>query len=303
MWFKNLTLFRFSAPFILTAEALGEKLEEGGFHPCTSQQMAAHGWTPPLGRKATDLVHAVNGCFLLCLQTEEKVLPAAVIREMVTKRVDEIEELEQRPVRRREQLTLRDEVLQDLLPRAFTRSRQTYAYIDPRGGWLIIDSAGGKAVEELTHRLRLALGSLPITPPRVVSAPGVVMTGWLTQGGLPVDFTLGDECELRDGGGEAGIVRCKGQDLSGEEILTHLQAGKQVTRLALIWNDRLSLLLTEEPSVRRLRFTDLVQEQLADTEMETAEQIIDAEFAVMTGELGVFLPRLLELFDGEAPDA
>ncbi len=303
MWFKNLTLFRFTGPFVLEAEELGERLESGAFQPCASQEMSAHGWAPPLGRKATDLVHGVNGCFLLCLQTEEKVLPAAVIKEMVVKRVDEIEEQEQRAVRRREQLTLRDEVLLDLLPRAFTRTRQTYAYIDPQGGWLIIDSASAKAVEELTHRLRLALGSLPIAPPQVASAPAAIMTAWLTQGGLPADFALGDECELRDSGEEAGIVRCKGQDLSGEEILTHLQAGKQVTRLALVWDDRLSLLLTEEPNVRRLRFLDLVREQLADTDMETAEQIIDAEFAVMTGELRVFLPRLLELFDGEAPDS
>ncbi len=294
MWFKNLTLFRFAEPFTLSAKTLAEKLAQAVFYPCTSQAVNSYGWVPPLGRKATDLVHATGSCLLVCLKTEEKVLPAAVIKEIVADKVVEIEEREQRTVRRPEQQQLREEVLQALLPRALTRSQRHYAYIDTRGGWLVVDSANRQVVERLTSTLRRTLGSLPITPLRVASAPARVMTDWLAENALADDFALADECELQDRDAEGGVVRCRGQDLSSIEILTHLQAGKQVTRLALTWQQRIAFVLTEELGLRRLRFLDVVKEQLDKT--DHAEQLFDAQFALMTGELAVFLPRLLAVF-------
>jgi len=300
MWFKNLTPFRFSQPFTLAPQDLSAALSRDLFRPCTSQEMTTHGWVSPLGRKAADLVHAVNGCLLICLQTEEKILPPAVVKEAVDARALAIEDREQRTVRRRERESIRDEVMQEFLPRAFARSRLTYAYVDCPGGWLVIDSASPRAVEELTHRLRLALGTLAIVPPPVVKAPAATMTAWLAQGDLPGDFALEDECELRDAGQAGGLIRCRGQDLGSEEILAHLQAGKQVTRLALTWNERLSFVLADDLGMRRLRFLDVVREPLADLAVETVEQVFDAEYALMTGELKLLLPRLLEIFGGEA---
>ncbi len=300
MWFKNLTLFRFAEPFAVTAGELAEKLGHAVFYPCASQEMVSLGWVPPLGPKAKDLVHAVNGCSLLCLQVEEKVLPAAVLREAIAAKVTSIQEQQMRTVRRHEKDAIRDEIMQDLLPRAFSRCRQSHAYIDPRGGWLVVNSASRRTVEELTGLLRKTVGSLPIMPLSVASAPASVMTGWLAQGELAAGFELGDECELRDAGEAGGIVRCKGQDLAGEEIRGHLQAGKQVTRLALSWDDRIAFVLGEDLSIRRLRFLDLVREQLDDTSAETEEAQRDAEFTLMSGELALFLHRLLEVFGGEA---
>lgn len=300
MWFKNLTVFRFTEPFTLNAEALAENLNRTAFRPCSSQELFVQGWIPPLGRKATDLVHAANGCLLVCLQTEEKVLPAAVIHKAIAEKVAEIEDREGRSLRRQEKELLREDIVQELLPRAFTRNRHSFAYIEPRGQWLIVDGSARRTVEGITTRLRKTLGSLPITVPRVASSPAAVMTDWLSSGEIAPDFTWQDECELRDGDEEgAGVVRCKGQDLTGAEILTHLQAGKQVTRIALTWDQKITFVLSEDLSIRRLRFLDVIQEQLEDIHIETAEARFDAEFALMTGELSLLLPRLLELFGGE----
>ena len=297
MWFKNLTLFRLQESFAWSAETLAEQLAQNAFRHCLSQEILSDGWVPPLGRKSTQLVHAVNGCLLFCLQVEEKVLPAAVVKELLTDKVLDIEERELRTVRKREKDRLRDELMLELLPRAFTRSRRTYAYVDLKDHWLVIDNVSPKGIEEVTEQLRETLGSLPITPPHVQQAPASVMTQWLTQHNtLPNAIELADECELRDG---TGIIRCKGQDLTSPEIQTHLQAGKQVTRLALTWQERLGFMLSEDLLVRRLRFLDLIQEQLGDVQTETDEELFDAQFALMTGELRAFLPQLLGLFGGE----
>lgn len=296
MWFKNLSLFRCTESSGVTAEELAARLAPAAFVPCGSQTPRSHGWVPPLGRRATDLVHTANGYLLVCLKTEEKLLPPTVVRERVAERVSVIEDREQRPVRRLERARLYDEVLHELLPQALTRSRQDYAYLDPRGGWLVVDSGNASLVSRLIEALQRALGGLPLAPLQVMQPPALVLTGWLAGSALPDDFSLRDECELQDSG-SGGVVRCRGQDLNSAEMQAHLQAGKQVTRLALTWNDRLAFVLTEELSVRRLRFLDLIREQVGSA--ETAEQVFDAEFAVMTGELALLLNQLLTVFGGE----
>jgi recombination associated protein RdgC len=300
MWFKNLSLFRLVEPLSLTIETLATRLEQRAFQPCPSHQPSTAGWTPPLGRKARDPVHAVAGRWLVCLRTEEKVLPSIVINQALAERIALIEDEQRRPVRRREKLDLRDQLIQELLPRALTRSRLGYAYLDLPAGWLIVDSASPRGVEEITGTLREALGSLPIAPPGVRQSPAVVMTAWLLEGRAPAGFALGDSCELREGGENGGVVRCRGQDLTSDEIRAHLEAGKQVTRLGLIWNERLAFMLDEALIVRRLQFLDVVRESLSENAMDSREAIFDAEFTLMTGELALLLPRLLELFGGEA---
>ena len=298
MWFRNLTPFRLVEPLPLNAEALTARLESHAFQPCLSHQPSSAGWTAPLGRKARDLIHAVAGRWLFCLRTEEKLLPAMVINQELAERVAVIEDEQRRPVRRREKQELREQLVHELLPRALTRSRRSYAYLDTASGWLVVDSASPRMVEELTGTLRKTLDSLPIAPPRIKQSPAAVMTAWLVAGQPPADFAFGDVCELQEGGETGGVVRCRGQDLTGDEIRAHLDAGKQAVQLGLIWNGRVAFVLDEALLVRRLHFLDVVQESLRDG-ADSAEALFDAEFALMTGELALLLPRLLELFGGE----
>ena len=88
--------------------------------------------------------------------------------------------------------------------------------------------------------------------------------------------------------------------MTSEEIRGHLEAGKQVTQLGLIWNERVAFVLDEALVIRRLRFLDVVRESLRDSRTDSLEAVLDAEFALMTGELALLLPRLLDLFGGEA---
>jgi recombination associated protein RdgC len=294
MLFRNLTLFHYQQPLIPT-DTLDAQLASAAFQPCLSQEPRGNGWVSPLGPAATAMVHEVMSAQLLCLQTEEKILPSSVIRDALQERIEQIETQEQRSIRRQEKDRLKDDVILDLLPRAFSRYRQDRAYFEPSaGGWLLVDGAG-KAVEELTTRLRKTLGQLPITPLAVNDAPAVVMTRWLNEGQCPSGLSLGDECELRD---DEGVVRCKGQDLLSEEIRGHLSADKQVTRLSLIWQERLSFMLGEDLTLRRIKSLDIVREQLEEFDLETPQAQLDAEFAVMVGELRGLLAELPDWFGG-----
>jgi len=299
MWFKNLALLCFTEPFTLNSAALEAKLEQRRFRQCGSLEPVSAGWFPPLGKEHFPLVHETGGFLMLCLQKEEKILPASVLNDMTAERVAEIEAAQGRSVRRKEREAIRDEVMQDMLPRAFSHMRRTYGYIDPKGGWLVVDSASTRKTEDFVALLRQALGSLPVMPLATRERPGVVMTQWVSGGDMPSTVTLESECELRSPEEDGGIVRCRRHDLEVPEIQNHIEAGKEVIKLAFTWNDRLSLVLDEALAVKRLRFLDLVQEAAAEVETDEAAERFDIDFSIMSLELAAFLPALADMFGGE----
>ena len=300
MWFKNLHLLRFTQPLTLDPEQLDAQLQGRVFRPVGPVEPATTGWTPPLGDEGQPLVHAANGYIMLCARREERILPAAAVREVVEARAGEMEEKSGRKVRGKARTALRDEVIMEMLPRAFTRTSRTYAYIDPAGGWLVIDASSPRKAEEFTTLLRQSLDSLPVEPPPLTSMPAAILTAWLQSGRLPAGFSLGEECDLRDPGEDGGIVRVRRHDLGAGEIAGHLEAGKQASRLALGFEERLSFVVDENLAVRRLKFLDVVQEEAALVETETAAELFDSDFSIMTLELSRLLPRLVRALGGEA---
>ena len=303
MWFKNLRLFRLTQALEFTPEELEKYLAHHASRPCGRMEMFSLGWAPPLGRDGKMLTHVTNGNIMICARKEEKVLPASVVRDFVTDRIVEIEDSQLRKVSWKERKSIRDEIIYDLLPKAFTRSILTYAYLSPLDQWLVVDASYAHKAEELTSLLRHSIGTLHMTPPAVRRSPTVVMTDWLSQGNTPSDFEIDDECELREPSKEGSVVRCKRQDLISDEIQAHLNAGKQASKLALRWDERLSFVLGDDLSIKRLKFEDVLQEEVAEVDADDAAARFDADFALMSLELTRLLRRLIEILGGEEHEA
>ena len=304
MWFKNLIFYRFTQPFQTTAEELEERLQQKRFRSCNSQDMSSYGWVAPLGKHSDMLTHAGNGFIMVAARKEEKILPASVIKDVLEEKIELIELEQDRQVSSKEKKTLKDDVIMELLPKAFSRCQSTFAYIDPAKGWLIVDASSFKKAEELTSCLRECLGSLPIVNPPLKNMPSHAMTRWLAQDTpMPDRLVLGDECELREPGDEGGQVKVSRQELVGEEVEVHLQAGKQVSKMALIWHDSLSFVLGDDLVIRKLKFTDSIQEQLDQVNAETAAEQLDADFALMTLTLQQMIEELMESLGGMSEEA
>ena len=298
MWFKNLAIYRFNEAFTLSATELEQRLDTLPFNPCGKLEFSSFGWSAPLGG-GHPLVHTTNGFMMLCANKQEKVIPVPVINELTSEQVQLAEDQQGRKLRKKERDAIKDEVIHGLLPKAFTLSRKTYAYIDPKGGWLVVDAATAKKAEELLSHLRKTLGTLAVTPPSTQISPAYTMTQWLTET-PPGDITIENECELRMPEEEGSIIRCKRQDLSSPEIKNHLDAGKQAIRLAITWGERISFILEDNLTIKRLRFLDILKEQAAETESQDDIDRFDVDFSIMSLELASFLPRLMELFGGES---
>jgi recombination associated protein RdgC len=302
MWFKNLQIFRLKEPFEYSAEVLESRLAADRFRSCGSLEAGVQGWHSPLGNNSQQLCVSGNGCFMLCLRREEKILPASVINDMLAEKVEQIELEEARNVARKEKQQLKDEIYQDLLPKAFSRSSLTFAYIDPLKGWILLDASSPKRAEDLVSQLRKSLGSLPAKPLSVKQSPAAVMTRWVAGSEVPGDFALADQCELRDLEEDGGIIRCRRQDLASDEIQNHLKAGKQVVQLAIDWDERISALLTDQPAIKRLRFADELLEDAADAAGDDAAATFVADFTLMSMELRKIIDRMIEVFGGVGED-
>lgn len=299
MWFKNLRAYRMTRGLDLSAEALEAALQGRLFRPCTPAQPLAVGWVPALGEGAEVLVHAADGRYMICLRREEKILPSSVVRDLLKERVEGIEAQQGRKVYRKEKLSLKDEIIQDCLPRAFSRHSELRLIIDDRASWVLVDSASASRAEEAINMLRECVGTFPVLPAQTAHAPSAAMSSWITHNSLPDDFELREECELRDLGEDAAVVRCRGVDLQGDEIRQHLNAGMQVVRLSLGWKEQLQFLLGDDLCVRRMKFADALVKENDEIIEEDRLARLDADFALMAPALVALQDRLMALFGGE----
>ncbi len=298
MWFKNITLFQFSNPFRISAESLEEKLAGRSARKCGPLEMSAIGWGSPLPEGSAHVL-SVEGGLLIAARKSEKILPATVVREALEERIAEIEASEARDVRNKEKQRLRDEITVELLPRAFTKSRTTYALIDPENGWLLIDTASRPRAEELTVLLRETLGSLEITNPETEHSPAGAMSRWLFNSTPPAGFTLDDECEIRESDEPGGTIRCKNIDITQGAVRKHLENRAQVVKLALSWNDRLSFVLDNEYTLRRIKPLEVIDNLREENDDIDAEALFMADLILFQAEIRGLIQRLLEVLDSK----
>lgn len=296
MWFKNLRVYRITSDIDVSVDTLEAKLGDMAFSPCTNVDFSKYGWVSPLGKSSEMYTHAIGNNIMICARKQEKILPTAAINEVVEEKVEELETREARSAYRKERKNIKEDVIHTLLPRALTRSSLSFAYIDTKKGLIILDTASANKAEELLDYLRASLGQLPVVPLKCHGDAADVMTRWLSNH-PPKGFELDNECELQNSRESKNIIRCRNQELESEEVMTHLKAGKRVIQMAICWRDAIRFVLTDDFSIKRLRFEEVIQEQ-ADDGAEDAATQFDQDFAIMSLQINQLLEELFAEFGG-----
>lgn len=298
MWFRNLQIYRLGDEWRWDVHQLAERLARTGFQACGALDMQSRGWVPPRGESG-ELVLSVNRQWLLALGVEQKLLPASVVRQYAQGRIAELEAQQGYKVGSRQARDIREQITAELLPRALVKRRLTYAWIDPVNHWFVVDAASPAKAEEVIEQLKDSLDDVPMKLFRTRLAPATAMTAWLATGEAPAGFSIDRDCELKAPGEEKAVVRYLRHNLDAAELRHHLEAGKAATKLALTWRDRISLILTEQLQVKRLVFLDILKED-AERQAEQGNDLFEADFALMSGELPQLLADLAAALDGEA---
>jgi len=296
MWFKNLQIYRLTAPWTMTSEQLEASLVPQSFAACGNLDMQTQGWVSP--RDNGMLVHIVNRQLLLQLATEKKLLPSTVINQVTKARAAELEEQQGFKPGRKQMKELKEQVTDELLPRAFSIRRSTFVWIDPVNGWLVVDAASPAKADEVFKLLLKSLETLPFASLRTERSPQSAMTDWLAADEAPAGFTVDQDTELRSTNEGKATVRYVRHTLEAEDVRRHIAAGKQCTRLALTWADRVSFVLSESLALKRVAPLDVLKEN-TDAGTKNEDERFDTDFALMTGELAKLVGDLVEALGGE----
>ena len=308
MWFKQAQAYHLTNKFPVRdyAEIWQEKLQEMEFKACLPGVASGFGFVPPFRSDldtGTDLqdklvVSISDSMFLMCLQLEEKILPAQVIKQATSERISAItSENQQKPTRER-QRQLRDDVISSLLPRAFSKFQRVQILVDIERGRIIVDTLTGKSIEMLWVAIKRVFPEWRID---WVDARCCIrnMTSWL-QTDAPDGFSLQKHVVLRDPQQQMRIIRAQQQDLGHSAIQSLLSEGCQVVQLALAWREQISFTMTDTCGLRSMRFADSLlelgdidvaevdpaQQFLSDILLmsETLRQLYDALFGLITAD-------------------
>ena len=256
MPFKQLTFYRI-ADSLPAPDIVAAKLAEYPFSPCLGLDWFSEGFAPVLPNSGSLTCIAGNTLGFI-LHREEKVLPPSLISAKVDETVRRIAQAEHRPVGKRERYEIREQVVDALLPQALAKPSRTYAVIDYARSLLLVNAAP-KAAENLLAKLREALGSLAVRLPETQRQPAHIMTEWLAEGEAAEPFELGDSGTFKHTQCGAKITAAK-ENLTDSRIAGLLQGGKTVRELGLIWHGQVAFSLTDELTLRRIKFADQITE-------------------------------------------
>ncbi|MGI2228108.1 recombination-associated protein RdgC [Shewanella frigidimarina] len=300
MYFKNAIVYQITRNIGLSEpeaiERLSAQLNDFAFSACNSQDVSKCGWVSPLHHvDAEERLLAGDGRVLLTLKKEEKILPAATITKNLNEKVKALELVEQRKLGKKEKDAIKDNIVQELLPRAFSKESHLSAYISIKHNLIIVDTATASQAETLLALLRKTMGSLPVVPIQSKSLVEVIMTSWLREEVEPEGFSIGNDAVLLGEGDEK--VTFKGQDLFTDEVIGHIEADKQVSELRLSWGQTFLITITAGLIFKGIKWAEEFKSTNDDVGHEDVVARFDADFALMGGELEQMLLQLFEVLE------
>lgn len=300
MWFKQIQVFHLTVPFNSAADTLAEKLELFAFKACLPSFQSALGWVPPIDEEGAPLARGINGCIMFCLQMEEKILPASVVNRYLKDKIKNIEMHEERKLRTKEKFSLKDEIIQTLLPRAFSKYTLIHAYLDTHNGWLIINTGSASRTEQFLAFFKKTFGE--VIKKFDLIKTSTILTHWLKHQDHPSNFSVEKTCLLQDPNQQQRVIRCQQQDLFANSIISLIKDGCEVMQIALCWQDRISFVMNENFILRNVHMTDQDTIELND-EIETKHQKFDADFVMMTMMFRDLFRDLMKVFVKTSPSS
>jgi recombination associated protein RdgC len=298
---KNAFIYRLTGA-VLTASAIEDALRAGVFVPCAGNQEKSAGWVPPREEYGL-LLEAVAGQWILKLMTETKSVPLQAITDAMAEHIKRITDTTGRKPGKKEKRELMDDVRLQLLPHAFPKRTATLIWIDPAAGLLVVDASTQAKADEAISALVYFIDGFTVQSINTETSPAASMAHWLHSKEAPQGFSVDRECELKACDESKAVVRFSRHALDTDEVAEHIAMGKMPTRLALTWGLRVSFVLTEHLQIKKIDFFDVVFADHYGGNRPDADDRFDADVAIMSGELRMLIPELLEALGGEVRPA
>jgi recombination associated protein RdgC len=297
--FKNALVYRITNWQPTTLAELEARLDTARFAECGATQQESAGWVEPRGEKHAALIESIGGQWMLTLCTETKAVPSSVVKTQLESRLAKVEADTGRRPRGKQTKEIKEAIVHELLPRAFPKRSTTPVWIDPQALLVIVGAASTKKGDAIASRLvELLGGGIVLSLVQTEQSPAVAMAAWLQSKEAPAGFSVDRECELKQPDSEKATVKYVRHTLEIDEVAEHIAQGKVPTQLAMTWNGRVSFVLTEALTLKKIALLDVVLEG-ATASQGKDDKGFDADVAITTGELGRLVADLLDALGGE----
>jgi len=290
MWAKNIQVYRIPKNWDMTQEKLESGLSTKLFQPCSSLETESSGWVP-VRKTSPAVVQAVGKNMMVMFCAGKKLIPSSVVAEQVKIKAAEIENAQGYTPGRKQLKQLKEDVIEALIPRAFEVKKTTMAWFDLKNGWLIIDTTSTNKADEVIKHLLTAIDKFPIQSLKLERTPVAAMTNWLSIDEAPRGFTVDQDTELKSKEEGGATVRYLKHTPENQDMQRQITTGKHCTRLALTWEDKISFVLTETFSIKKIAPLAVLKES-EDLSGKNDEERFDADFMLMAAEIGSLLNDL-----------
>lgn len=240
----------------LTIEGIADAISQHPHRDLAPHEARHTGWADisGSGELFAGQIPSIPGAALVSLVVSMKKLPPSAVSDRLNAECQEKEELQGFPVRRREKVALKSDIIDQMLPDAFTVTKRIDAIIDIDGGRIYIDSASEKGAESVIDALRYALGSLKAAPLPVLPVHRQLAEWAADSSTMPDGLLPGRYIEAEDK--EGGIIRANNADLGSQHLHSVTTGGLSVRKLGIQVDGGPSFVLCQDLSIRKFLHSD-----------------------------------------------
>jgi recombination associated protein RdgC len=152
---KNALVYKAELP---SAATLTRHLEE---HQFTDPLVLSKGSVGFISRSGEGLVDVFHGGMAFTVRIDEKIIPAAVVKAELEKRVkDVLEQTGRKAIGKLERADLKDSIILEFMSKALVKTTIVTCFYDTKNGYLIIPTTSRTVAGIITGKLISAVGSV-----------------------------------------------------------------------------------------------------------------------------------------------
>jgi len=274
---KNIQMYNIDPDWIFDPEYLATAMESRQSREIGRMDLSHIGW----GRFDNGEFIIQTGEKLLIKLTErKKVVPPAAVKMELDKKVRKFEAREGRCPARKEKNELKDEVMQEILPKALEVSKDMHVILDLKDKKVYVGAGTLKAGDDIAGAVVKDLG-ISIVPYFGSEDMIASMTHWLMNDGLENDetFGIGSSCSMEADLEKKSKVKLSNVNLSSDECREHVAVGYKVVDIELYIPDTVSFTITKDTTIKKLAFDDMFID--SDDELDDEVSFIMAQIELI----------------------
>ena len=236
----------------------------------------------------------------ITLRYDERVIPNSVIKTEVNKRVIEIENKENRLVKRKEKASIKEFIIFEVIDKALIKTTEIISYYLREEKLLVINTTSNKLANVIVNRLLKEIGSIKAETIYLNAAKQGLTTklkGFLNDTYRFKDFNVGSTVKLKSIENNAAAFNTDDITDAKEGILEAIESGGKVVEIEL-YNEMMCFRITADYRIKGIKFIDYETEVEAESPFE--QWIYEAETQLEMFKLTN--QKLLKLFEYQEPE-